>query len=330
MQFDPTVLEMLHSPLSWVVYEIFAVVLLFVVIFDILKKNKEEDTSTIFIRLLEIFGFILYGVIFENFGVIGRTYDYSSHRLMMCGVIPLTIPIFEAVIFYTAMQFAEKLEFPTWSRPFIASFFGMLQDLTLDPVAVADRHLYDGILQGRWNWSSALHYPDMFFGIPYFNFSGWFGLMFYYTVLILLGRRIYKKYDKKIFIGITYVLLSAIIGVLLILSPLNLFLLFAYPIGTLFGNRTAEIIMLVIICTILISALVISGKRGKRISLKENPIIWIIPVSMHLLDLIIAIILGLSIAYIPVIAFTTIHLAYIGFYSFSKNKNANQKEVENV
>jgi uncharacterized membrane protein len=317
MEFNPEILKLLVSPFSWVIYEILAVILLICVIFDIVKKNKEKKDSNLFMNLLEVFGFILYAVIFENLGVIGRTYDYSLYRFMIFGVVPLSIPIFEAVIFYSAMQFAKKLKFPTWSIPFIVSFFGMMQDFTLDPVSVADKRILGGILQARWNWSSILHYSDNFFGIPFFNFSGWFGLMFYYTALILIGRKIYEKYNKKISIGILYVLLSAIIGVFLILSPINLFLLFAYPFSTVFGNRTAEIIMLTIISIVIIITLIINRKR-KKILLKNNFIIWIVPVSMHLLDFFVAITLNLKIVYVPVIIFSLIHLGYIGFYSFLK------------
>lgn len=105
---DPTVLELLRTPISWLVYEIFAFILIITVIYDIIKRY---DGNTRFIRLMEICGFVLYAVIFENLGVASTTYNYSSHRLMMVGVVPLSIPLFEAAIFYCSALFAESLRF---------------------------------------------------------------------------------------------------------------------------------------------------------------------------------------------------------------------------
>ena len=86
-------------------------------------------------------------------------------RLIMIGVVPLSILMFEAVIFYSALRFAETMNFPKWAIPFVVGILGVLQDMTIDPAAVFDLHLVNGAMEGRWNWTS--HYDKMFFGIPF-------------------------------------------------------------------------------------------------------------------------------------------------------------------
>ncbi|MCF2138568.1 MAG: carotenoid biosynthesis protein [Candidatus Lokiarchaeota archaeon] len=311
---DPTVLELLRTPISWLVYEIFAFILIITVIYDIIKRY---DGNTRFIRLMEICGFVLYAVIFENLGVASTTYNYSSHRLMMVGVVPLSIPLFEAAIFYCSALFAESLRFKKWIRPFIISFFGMLQDFTLDPVAVSDTYVFDNSLQGRWIWDPSIHYQNMFYGIPYFNFAGWFVLMFYYAVLIQIGRRYYEKKGEKISVGLLYIFFAVILSDLLLVSPLSLFLLYAYPFSTVFGNRTAEIIMLSIIATSVISIVIYQitlQKREKTLEFRKYCIIWIVVGVMHLLDLVIAVIQGFWSILVPVFIFGGIHILYLTYY----------------
>ncbi len=313
MEFNPEIIEYLTTPVSWLIYEILALFLFLIVIVDAMKRNDDDNERII--RVFEIVGFVFYAVIFENLGVIGTTYDYSLHRFMIFGVVPLSIPMFEASIFYVSLLFAEKLDFPKWSRPFVVAFLGMLQDFTLDPVSIADSRLFNGVTESRWNWQ--FHYADTFYGIPYFNFSGWFVLMFYYTVLILVGRNYFEKSNNKLKIGFLYITISIILGDLLILSPLTLFLLFAWPFAIKFKNRTAEIIMLLLISMMLVVILAKTGKREK-ISFKENKIIWIVPLSIHLIDIIITIILGFTYIFVPVFLFSIIHILYIGYYMSKK------------
>ena len=309
MDYRPEILAYLSTPATWVIVEILAFILFFYCLADIVKKN--EDKTRIF-RVFELFGFIVYAGIFENIGVLGNTYNYSLDRLVMVGAVPLSLLAIEAVIFYSALRFAEVMKFPKWTIPVVVGFLAVLQDLTIDPVAVFDTHLVAGVMEGRWNWIT--HYKGLLFGIPFFNYTGWFFLMFYYTALIQLGRKLYERSSHKITVGLAYVTLSPIAGVLLIISPITRFLLFLDPIFPKFLNRSAEIAMLAFVMITSIAILIKYRKRDVMINFKDDKVIWIIPLTLHAFDIILAFSLKITIAYIPVLLFAGIHLGYLIYY----------------
>ncbi len=325
MQYEiiPEVLEYLSTPLTWAIAEILALVLFLYCLSDAMKKS--DDRTRVF-RVLELIGFVIYAGLFENIGVLGNVYDYSLDRLILVGVVPLSLLMFEAVIFYSALQFAEAMNFHKWVRPFVVGFLGVLMDLAIDPVAVFDLHLVNGVLEGRWNWTT--YYDDMLFGIPFFNFVGWFLLMFYYATLIQLGRDQHEKSGYKESIGTAYVIIAPIIGVLLIVSPITRFLLFLYPIFPMFLNRTVEIFMLSSIAIITIVVLFKYRKGSEVIDYRNYPVIWVIPLVLHAFNIVLAFSLMITIAYIPVLLFAGIHLAYLAYYLFRKPKPLVKETVE--
>ena len=320
MDYRPEILAYLSTPATWALVEVLAFVLFFYCLADIVKKN--EDKTRIF-RVFELFGFIVYAGIFENIGVLGNTYNYSLDRLVMVGTVPLSILAIEAVIFYSALRFAEVMKFPKWTIPLIVGFLAVLQYLTIDPVAVFDIHPVAGVMEGRWNWTA--HYKGLLFGIPFFNYTGWFFLMFYYTALIQLGRKLYERSGRKISAGLAYVTLSPIAGVLLIISTITRFLLFLDPIFPKFLNRSAEIVMLAFVMISSIVILIKYRKRNVRINFKENKVIWIIPLILHSFDIILAFSLKITIAYIPVLLFAGIHLGYLAFYFLRSHSQSHFK-----
>ncbi len=325
IDYRPEILAYLSTPITWAIAEILAFIIFFYCVVDVLKV---KDEKTRIFRVFELFGFIVYAGIFENIGVLGNTYNYSFDRLVMFGVVPLSILMFEAAIFYSALKFAEALKFPKWATPIVVGFLGVLQDLTIDPAAVFDLYIVNGVMEGRWNWT--LHYDGMLFGIPFFNFTGWFLLMFYYTTLILVGRKLFEKSGNKSSRGWAYVIISPLVGVLLIISPLTQFLLFLYPFFPLYLNRTVEIVMLSLIAGISLATIFKFRKlkRSETFSYKENKVIWVVPVILHAFDIILAFSLGITIAYVPVLLFAGIHLGYLAFYIFRKPKSSDGKIVE--
>ncbi len=323
MEYRPEILKYLSTPLTWAIAEFLAFCLF---IYCLTDAMKQKNNKMQIYRVFELIGFIVYAGLFENIGVLGNTYDYSLDRLIMVGVVPLSILMFEAVIFYSALRFVEILNFPKWSRPIIIGFLGVLQDLTIDPVAVFDLNLVNGVLEGRWNWT--LHYNGTLFGIPFFNFTGWFILMFYYALLMQIGRNLLKKSGYKRKISIIYLILLPLLSFLLIISPLTQFILFLWPIFPLFLNRTAEIIMLSLVALISIITVIICRKRSVIIDYKKNLVIWVIPLILHAFDIILAFSLGIRIAYIPVLLFSSIHLGYLGFYTFRKRNFHEEGEMK--
>jgi hypothetical protein len=319
IEIRPEILEHLKTPLSWALIEIISIILFLVCIVDAYQKNEENQRL---FRIFELFGYVLYAGVFENIGVLLKIYDYSLDRLLLFGVVPLEILLLEAAIFYAAMRFAEQRNLPKWTIPFVVGVLCVLQDLTIDPVAVYNLQPINGTFEGQWNWT--LHYEDTLFGIPYFNYSGWFWMMFYYTGLVLIGRHYHEKSGFKFKIGIVYVFLVPLLSIILIASPLTNFLLFAQPIVEIF-NRTAEIIMLSITMSISGVIMIKEWKAKEKIDMKEEKIIWGIPLFLHILDVIYAFALQITIAYIPVILFGMIHMIYIGFYLSRKSINGENK-----
>ena len=311
MDYRPEILEYLSTPGSWAIAELLSFILFFFCVADAIRKNNDK---TRVYRVMELFGFIVFAGLFENLGVVSNTYDYSLDRLMMIGVVPLSILMFEAVIFYSALRFAEIMKFPKWAIPFVVGVLAVLQDMTIDPVAVFDLHNVNGIMEGRWNWTP--HYEKMFFGIPFFNYTGWFLLMFYYTILIQIGRNLHRKAKYRKIVGIAYIIASPLFGAALILSPLTWFLLFLNPIFPLYTNRIVQIIILSFIGIISIAIMFKYRKRETVVSIKDYPIIWLIPLILHAFDIILAFTLKITIAYIPVLLFASIHLSYLSYYFF--------------
>jgi len=326
MAYRPEILAYLSTPGSWAIAEFFAIALFLYCLADIIRNS--DDKVKVF-RALELLGFIIYAGIFENIGVLGNTYNYSLDRLIMVGTVPLSILMFEAVIFYAALRFAEAMKFPKWTIPFIVGLLAVLQDMTIDPVAVFDTHLVAGVMEGRWNWIT--NYKGLLFGIPFFNYTGWFFLMFYYTALIKLGRNFHKKKNYKTGPGIAYLILSPILGVLLIVSPITRFFLFLEPFFTKFIHRPVEISMLVFFMIISIVILIKYQKKDISINLKDDKVIWIIPLILHTFDIILAFSLKITIAYIPVLLFAGIHLGYLAYcYLKSHNQMKHNRTAEEL
>jgi hypothetical protein len=307
MEFRTEILEMLKTPFSWGIAEVLSIGLFFCCVVHAMRHNDEK---TRVFRVLELFGYVLYSGVFENIGVLVKTFD----RLLMLGVVPVAILMLEGAIFYASMQFAEKVGFPAWAIPFIVGSLCVLQDLTLDPVAVHDLQLVGGVLEGQWNWE--VPYSGLFFGIPFFNYTGWFMMMVYYATLLVIGREYFRKSGYKRSRGYAYVLLSPLIGALLLVSPVTEFMLFTFPIVPRF-TREAEIIMLSIVAGISLLLMVkYRVPRNSSLFAGKDRLFWLIPVILHAFDVTMAFILGIEIAFIPVVLFGSLHVGYLAVYYF--------------
>ncbi len=312
------------TPVSWLITEIAALGLFLTVL---AHASRQVDATR---RILELFGFMLAAAIFENVGVyLVHAYSYDLRRIMMIGGVPLEILMIEASIWYAAFNLVTRLNLPVWAKPLVVGLFGSVQDQTIDPAAVFDRHaltdvaqiaswnkLYpgsmgQGVLSGQWNWTNP-GYSELWFGIPFYNYSGWVYLMVYFSVFVLLGRWLAEKSGKQVLLY-AYPFLAAILNVVCIASPLNRFLIFAYPFAAIGGNRTAEVVMLCANYTAPLILLAIYRKRFLGVDLKrDGAILFGIPVFLHLFDVVYVFAMGTSIAYTPVLAVSAIHLAYLG------------------
>lgn len=286
------------SPASWVLYEALSVILFVACLAHAARSSRPVS------GVLMLVGFVIYAGTFENIGVWADIYDYNLDRLLMVGKVPLSILFVESVVFYAAMWLTRYLRMPWWSAPFAVGFLGSFQDLTIDPSNVFDLYVVNGVSSGQWNWT--MHYDGGLFGIPFFNFTGWLTMMLYYAFLIRACEVLARKWQRPALD--TYAPLIAFIPALILLvSPVNLFLLYAWPIGG-DGNMVAEIVMLVLTYAVGIFFLFRHGRIREEISLRADGLMLAVPVVLRLWDVIIAYALGVQQGMLPSVLFGAIHV----------------------
>lgn len=318
-----------NMPVSWLVTEVFSV---FVFFACVVHASRQTNAAH---KILELFGFILMAALFENIGVsVAKTYYYDVRRIMMIGGVPLEILFLEASIWYTAFTLVQKLNLPAWAQPFVVGLFSMLHDMTVDPAAVFDRYalsgkelieqvnasypgaLIDGSMSGQWNWTNP-GYVGGFFGIPFYNFSGWMTMMVWFTTFVLIGRWFFAKNNKPMW-ETAYPWLAGVLAVICIASPVNTLLLFGTPVAT-WSNMTMEIVMLCANITFAVVLLAVFHRRQTGIDLKKDGlIVFALPAILHCYDIAYAFIMGTTVAYVPVCVISALHLAFLA-YVFYRN-----------
>ena len=285
-------------PVSWIIYELFAVGIFLVCV---VHASRRPNAGT---HILELIAFVIAAAIFENIGVAAGIYDYDLHRVMLVGKVPLHVLMLEASIVYAALILTEKLNLPDWAKPLAVGLFSSIQDMTIDPASVFDTYLFDGALSGQWNWVE--HYDGMFFGIPFFNFTGWFSMTMIFAFVILLGRRWTQKHHK---LTTWYPLLAVIATVLVMVSPINTMILYLYPVVPMY-TKWAEVLMMALTHIGTIVILLVCHKRAQTIG-KSERICLVLPVVLHVFDILIAFATGNTAAYLPCLLISALHIAYL-------------------
>ncbi|MBQ8506386.1 MAG: carotenoid biosynthesis protein [Clostridia bacterium] len=305
-------MELANYPVTWIIMEVMSVVLFAMCMRHALNSDRPKH------KIFELCCFVLAAALFEHVGVLGGNYWYSQERFMRFGLLPLSILLIESVIMYSAMTLFEYTNMPKWSIIWFVGILSTLQDMTIDPVYVNDRYVFDGVAQGHWNWT--IYYDTTFFGIPFFNFSSWFFMTGIYAGLMMLGRRIYEK-TKKEWIGVAYPFVSA---VLLIIALVPTAILLVKPVYS--DNNTFKFwYELIALIFNFACAIVLIAKNWKKMSpvnlRKDGIVIFAIPAILHLYDIIVGFGLGIKQSYIPVVVFTVIHMAYLAVV-YRKSKKA--------
>lgn len=285
-------------PVSWIIYELFGIAVFLVCIVH--AAHRQNSAA----HIMELFSFVIAAAIFENIGVAAGIYDYDLHRIMLIGKVPLHILTLEASIVYAVMILVEKLGLPVWGKALAVGLFSSIQDMTIDPASVFDCYLFDGVSSGQWNWTE--HYEGTFFGIPFFNFTGWFSMTMLFVCFIYLGRYLSQKYNK---LKVWYPIISALVTVVAMVSPINTMLLFLYPIIPMY-TKWAEFLMMAITHLGTIGVLVYYHRRAKKIE-KSERICLILPVALHIFDIAIAFATGNTAAYLPCILISVLHIFYL-------------------
>jgi hypothetical protein len=284
------------TPISWFINEIIGSALLLICIAHAIKMENP------LVRLLELFCYMITAGIFENIGVWQNVYYYSLDRVMMFGKVPFSILFIEGAILYSTVLLVERLQLPKWAIPFGAGVLSSIQDMTLDPASVYDFHNISGVMEGQWNWTK--HYDGGFVDIPFFNFSGWLTMILFFSACMFIGRHIYERKQKK-WIGIAYPFVSIIITVVLLVSPINQFLLYAMPIAKI-NTKSAELVLMTINFAVCIFILLKFAKYTKPLE-KEDSLVFFVPIFLHLYALVSSVVLDISAAIVPVIIVAVIH-----------------------
>ncbi len=142
--------------------------------------DARENRVQRFLMLITLFAF---GFLLEYNGVVSGNYVYGSEPVMLLGVIPLSVTFAWVGIIYSAMIIGERLKLPIWQRILTTTLITLSLDWGMDPIAVE---------LGAWTWSFS---GGDYFGIPGFNFIGWFFIPIAYLIPYGLS---WNKESKKL------------------------------------------------------------------------------------------------------------------------------------
>jgi uncharacterized membrane protein len=121
-------------------------------------------------RILLLLTLFVYGILLEYIGIISGHYYYAMEPIMILGVIPLSIPLAWVGIIYSVMIIGERLDLSLWNRILMTTLLALSLDWGMDPIAVE---------LGFWTWEPI---GGSLFGIPSFNFIGWFFIPVAYLI----------------------------------------------------------------------------------------------------------------------------------------------------
>jgi hypothetical protein len=270
-------------PIPWLLADLLTVAITMTVIVLAVKQTRHPASI-----LLEGFGFVfLYAAVFENFAVVQNWYIYGR-SLLMIGDVPLSVPLIEMDVLIVGLWLLEKMQIPTWCKPFVVGLFGMLQDLSLDPVSINQVYTVQGATSGRWTWLVPEGMVNIY-KIPVYNFPGWMLIMLYGSTFILLGRAWFKRSGYKPSVGYVYPLLAAILALLAMVSPLSQFLLWMAPIGVKGNNYEWVMLAFHLLFPFILLAVFWRGRMKNHVSLKDDFPVFAVFILFHLADILFAI-----------------------------------------
>jgi uncharacterized membrane protein len=295
-------------PVTWLVHD--ALVTLLYVACVVHASRRRDDPLLPLVMLL---GFTLFTGAFENLGVWTGRYDYSDHRVAMIGNVPLGVLLLESVILYGAVTLLRHLRVPAWALPFAAGFLTAFQDLSIDPTAVHDRYLLDGVEQGQWTW--AQHYTGTYVGIPFANFTGWFWFTAAYLIAFQAVLALYRRRRPQPGPVAEWSMpfLATLGGMVILVVPTTAFLIDLSPFVAA-QTRWAELTMLILNLTCGLVLLIATAKRVRPFLLRRDGlVIFVFPLVLRLYDLVVAFARGLSIASVPSVLLLVAHLVFFGW-----------------
>ena len=274
-------------PWPWLVQDIIAILLSLFVLAYIVRRNKRPV-----VLILEAFAFVfLYAAIYENAATTIGLYSFGR-SLVMIGFVPASVPLIEVCVLITGFWLLEKTSLPDWAKPPIIGLFGMLQDFSLDPLAIRQVFTTTGVTSGRWNW--LINSADVnILNVPVYNFSGWMLIMFYGSACLLIGRWWYRKSGYQPVVGYVYPFVTMFAALLLMISPLSNMLLWLGPVFQ--KGDFSEWIMLAFHLLVPVALLVFMWRGRITESFTANDLpIFVVPTVLHLSDILFTVIGGFT------------------------------------
>jgi hypothetical protein len=275
-------------PLDWLIQDIIAILLAVFVLAFIIRREKHP-----IVVILEMFAFVfVYASLYENAAIVMGLYSYGR-SLVMIGFVPASVPLIEACVLITGIWFLEKTSVPKWAWAPIVGLFGMLQDFSLDPLAIRQIHTVGGVTSGRWNWLIDPATTPNILGVPVFNFPGWMLIMLYGTFCLLVGRWWYKRSGYRPIVGAIYPFIAMFTALLLMISPISRLLLWLAPFFE--KGQPIEWVMLAFHLIVPTALLIFlwRGRMSSRFTTADLPI-FIVPIALHLSDITFTIVGGFT------------------------------------
>ncbi len=306
-------------PLPWLLADLLTVALSAILILFVVRRSRHPGSV-----ILECLAFVmLYAGLFENFAVVQGWYVYGR-SLLMFGDVPLSVPLIEMDVLIGGLFLLEKMNMPGWAKPFVVGLFGLLQDFSLDPLAVQQRFSAGGTASGRWTW---LISPDVaqIYSIPVYNFAGWMLIMLYGSIYLLIGRGIYKRSGYKPWVGWIYPFLAMLLALITMVTPLSQFLLWMAPFGAKGGNVEWIMLAFHLAFPALLLLFLWRGKMNGRFVFSADWPLFLVPILFHVADIFWIFAGGFTnVLWLAVLA-TVVHGALL-MWIFFRGKNMPSRE----
>ncbi len=255
--------------------------ILFLIYFIYLRK---------FARLLNFLSATIFGLSIEYLSIMFfDAYHYSTKFILQFGKapnnVPLVIAFCWAMIITSSMSISDHLGLHYYIRPFSDALLALTLDLTMDAIAIR----LDG---GFWNWGFGLGTtitPITYFGVIWGNFEGWFFIVFIFSYILRIERRIWQ--DKINWIVIIYNLIVPFLGYLplyLIFKGTYMLSMFLLSKNILLWHWVYIISLIIISAVIVVTCSFIKLAKNHQLQILKNTRVNL-----------------------PLILFTSFHLTYL-------------------
>ncbi|MBN2386891.1 MAG: carotenoid biosynthesis protein [Anaerolineales bacterium] len=294
-------------PLPWLLADLLTLAITVLVMLFVIKKSRHPAMV-----LLEALAFVLfYASLYENFAVVQGWYLYG-HSLLTVGDVPLSVPLLEVDVLITVLWLLEKMEIPTWCKPFVAGLFGLLQDFSLDPYSIRQVYTVGERMTGRWSWILPEGAVNIY-GVPVYNFPGWTLIMLYATVFILLGREWFKRSGYRPVVGYTYPFLMIFLALLAMVSPLSQFLLWLGPLFSRGSNAEWVMLAFHLLFPTILLLVFWRGRMKTPLTLGQDLPVFAVIGLFHLADILFTVAGGYYEILWLVVMTSMVHWAWLGW-----------------